>query len=77
MDTRDCPDYEMKWILAEKQKPDNNGEVLVSDGYGGFGVAWWSAAGDNWELCTDMIDGNSGEEECLFVKWWTPITEPS
>jgi hypothetical protein len=38
----------MKWFCAKTDPPTNTRDVLVSDGYGGYAVGWYSEEDGMW-----------------------------
>ena len=49
----------MKWIDASKELPDDTREVLVSDGYSSYVVAWYREKDNSWHISTDLIEVNT------------------
>lgn len=68
----------MNWIDVDKDLPNNSRNVLVSDGYDSYCVAWYSGYNKEWTATNDMLEA-CGYEGCMpitlsgRVRFWTDI----
>ena len=69
----------MKWVDATSTPPTHSDEVLVSDGYDSYAVAWYKVADETWHASDDMIEADNYDGGCHItiydsdVLYWMEI----
>ena len=73
----------MNWIKIEDHLPDDLEDVLVSDGFDSYAVAWYKPSTKTWLVYADLLNAENSDGGCYItidsaeIKWWAKINQPS